>query len=139
MTLPTLIEKCVASPKPGVRSKCLESIILFVELDSLDSVVSEIIPFLSHKQPKVISGSINAITECIKEFGLTEKAAIRTVVKVIPMAFQHADKLVRYEGTNLTLEVYQWIGAAINPFLDTLKPIQVYSISLPNVLLTLTF
>jgi len=131
MTLPTLIEKCIASPKPGVRGKCLELILLFVELESLDSVVAEIIPFLTHKQPKVISGSIHAITECIKEFGLTDKAAIKTVVKAIPMAFQHADKVVRCEGTNLTLEVYQWIGAAINPFLETLKPIQVYSILLP--------
>lgn len=83
-----------------------------------------------------MAGSINCLSEIIKyqskarnlfnvrEYGI-EKAAVKIIVGIIPNIFQHADKNVRMEGTNLVLELYRWIGSAIEPFLEALKPVQV--------------
>lgn len=51
--------------------------------------------------------------------------------------FQHADKNVRGEASSLVIELYKWIGPAINPFLEALKPIQVSSVGgIPDILYT---
>lgn len=47
------------------------------------------------------------------------------VLKALPKIFAHADKNVRAEGTQLTHILYQYIGAAIDPWLSELKPVQV--------------
>jgi cytoskeleton-associated protein 5 len=47
------------------------------------------------------------------------------VLKILPKIFGHSDKNVRAEGTLLTQALYQYIGAAIDPFLADLKPVQV--------------
>lgn len=60
-----------------------------------------------------------------REFGLTDKQLVKQLVKMLPPAFQHADKSVRGEASNLAVEIYRWIGHAIDPFLEPLKPIQV--------------
>jgi len=47
------------------------------------------------------------------------------ILKALPKIFGHTDKTVRAEGTSLTQILYQCIGAAIEPFLNDLKPVQV--------------
>ena len=47
------------------------------------------------------------------------------ILKALPKIFAHTDKTVRAEGTLLTQGLYQCIGAAIEPFLNDLKPVQV--------------
>lgn len=47
------------------------------------------------------------------------------ILKALPKIFGHTDKTVRAEGTALTQNLYQCIGAAIEPFLNDLKPVQV--------------
>jgi len=152
MMLSSLIEKCLASVRAGVKSRCLEALLLFVELDTFEPVLQELGTFMGHKQPKLIAACIVAMTETIKlegsivyfvlknllfrEFG-ADSAAVKTVVKAIPTMFQHADKNVRGEASSLVIELYKWIGPAINPFLEALKPIQVSSVGgIPDILYT---
>jgi cytoskeleton-associated protein 5 len=59
-----------------------------------------------------------------REYG-TEKAALKAIISTIPVIFQHADKAVRAEGTNLVMELYRWIGNSVEPFLEALKPVQL--------------
>lgn len=47
------------------------------------------------------------------------------VLKALPKIFSHSDKTVRAEGTTLAHTLYQYIGAAIEPWLADLKPVQV--------------
>lgn len=47
------------------------------------------------------------------------------LLKALPKIFAHTDKTVRAEGTNLVHTLYQSIGAAIEPWLADLKPVQV--------------
>ena len=47
------------------------------------------------------------------------------VLKALPKIFGHSDKTVRAEGTQLVHVMYQYIGPAIETFLNDLKPVQV--------------
>ncbi len=48
------------------------------------------------------------------------------MVKIIQIEFfDHADKTVRAEAFNLAVELYRWLGAAIKPQIDNLRPAQV--------------
>lgn len=47
------------------------------------------------------------------------------VLKALPKIFAHSDKTVRAEGTQLAHILYQYIGPAIETFLNDLKPVQV--------------
>lgn len=47
------------------------------------------------------------------------------ILKSLPKVFAHTDKTVRAEGSQLTQALYQNIGAAIDPWLADLKPVQV--------------
>lgn len=47
------------------------------------------------------------------------------ILKALPKIFAHTDKTVRAEGTLLVHSLYQYIGAAIDPWLADLKPVQV--------------
>ncbi len=38
---------------------------------------------------------------------------------------ENKDKTVREEGKNLCIELYRWIGVALKPQMNDLKPIQV--------------
>lgn len=33
------MEKSIAAAKPGIRSKCVESVLLFVEIDAIEPVI----------------------------------------------------------------------------------------------------
>lgn len=49
----------------------------------------------------------------------------KTIIKLLPGIFQHADKNVRAEGSNLVLELARWIGPAVSAGFDSLKPVQI--------------
>lgn len=49
----------------------------------------------------------------------------KPTLKALPKAFSHADKNVRAEAQNLTVELYRWLREAIKPlFWADLKPVQ---------------
>lgn len=59
-----------------------------------------------------------------RTFG-TQVIQPQKILKALPKIFGHTDKTVRAEGTALVQCLYQSIGAAIEPFLSELKPVQV--------------
>lgn len=61
---------------------------------------------------------------CTRLFG-TSVTPPPPVLKALPKIFAHSDKTVRAEGTQLAHVVYQYIGPAIETFLNDLKPVQV--------------
>lgn len=50
---------------------------------------------------------------------------LKPVVKMLPTLLEDRDKTVREETKMLVVEVYRWIGAALQPQLANLKPVQV--------------
>lgn len=59
-----------------------------------------------------------------REFGV-KAVNIKPLVKKIPSILEDRDKTVRDEGKAMVVEIYRWIGPALNPQLSALKPVQV--------------
>lgn len=97
---------------------------LYVELDRPEPVIDELLPMLSHKQPKLIAATLNALTAIYHAFGC-KTCDPKPVLKALPKVFGHADKNVRAEAQNLTVEFYRWLKESMKPlFWDDLKPVQ---------------
>lgn len=94
------------------------------DADKAEGIVSAILEGLSSKQPKVVAGAVSALNALISAFGV-RVINIKPILKALPQIFAHADKGVREEGKQLVLTIYQFLGAALEPSLSGLKPVQV--------------
>ncbi|KAK1063714.1 hypothetical protein LTR33_012235, partial [Friedmanniomyces endolithicus] len=84
----------------------------------------ELLPFLAHKQPKVIAAALAALTSVYHAYGC-KTVEPKPVIKLLPKVFGHADKNVRVEAQNLTVELYRWLREAMKPlFWGELKDVQ---------------
>lgn len=62
----SVIEKGLSAMKAGTRTKTIELLMILIELDVAEPVVTDLVSFLSHKQPKLVAAAINCLTEIIK-------------------------------------------------------------------------
>lgn len=124
VALTPLIEKGLGSSRAGTKLKTLEALLLLIEMDTPTPVVEEIVPFLKHRMPKLVQGSSNALFEIVKNYG-AKTVDPKLILPHLPKLFSHADKKVRAEATNITVELYKWIGSPLEEMLfGDLKPIQ---------------
>lgn len=123
-TIQPLYEKGLSSTRPAAKASALEALLLYIELDKSDHIIEELLPALSHKQPKIIAATLSAFTTIYHNFGI-KIVDYKPVLKVLPKVFGHADKNVRAEATNLTAELYRWLKEAMKTvFWNELKPVQ---------------
>ncbi|KAM3065881.1 hypothetical protein ACMFMG_009894 [Clarireedia jacksonii] len=123
-TLSSLVEKGLSSTRAATKASALEAILLYVELDVPGPVIEELLPALSHKQPKIVAATVAALTAIFHNYGC-KTADPKSVLKILPKPFGHADKNVRAEATNLAVEFYRWLREAMKPmFWGDLKPTQ---------------
>lgn len=119
-----IYEKGLTSTRPAAKANAYEALLLYFEVDKPDAVIEELLPALSHKQPKVIAAALNGLTQAYHNFGV-KIVDPKPVLKALPKIYGHADKNVRAEGQNLTVELYRWLKEAMKPmFWAELKPVQ---------------
>jgi hypothetical protein len=124
LTVTSLVEKGLAATRLPAKQKAMECILLYVELDKPDPIVEELLSILSHKLAKIIVAALTAITAIYHNFGC-KTVEPKPTVKILAKVFGHADKNVRAEATNLTVELYRWLKDAMKPlFWNDLKPVQ---------------
>ena len=124
LTMTSLVEKGLAATRLPAKQKAMECILLYVELDKPDPIVEELLSILSHKLAKIIVAALTAITAIYHNFGC-KTVEPKPTVKILAKVFGHADKNVRAEATNLTVELYRWLKDAMKPlFWNDLKPVQ---------------
>ncbi|KAK3640078.1 hypothetical protein LTR56_012053 [Elasticomyces elasticus] len=122
-TVQGIVEKGLMG-RPGPKATAMEGLMLLIELDKADPVLEELLPFLGHKQPKIIAATLSALTSVYKAYGC-KTVEPKAVVKCLPKIFGHADKNVRAEGQGLTVELYRWLREAMKPlFWGELKEVQ---------------
>jgi cytoskeleton-associated protein 5 len=118
------VEKGLAATRPVAKQKALEAILLYIELDKPDPIIEELLPILSHKQPKIIAATLACLTQIYHAYGC-KTVEPKPVLKLLPKVYGHADKNVRAEAQNLTVELYRWLKEAMKPlFWNDLKPVQ---------------
>lgn len=123
VVVPAVVEKCLSSTRAGTKAKALELILLYVEVDSADPVIEDVLPGLDAKLPKLVATTTSVLTNLIRTFG-TKNLNVKPLVKKLPPLFGHSDKNVRAEANAMTIELYRWLGKAIMPSLEDLKPVQ---------------
>jgi hypothetical protein len=102
----------------------LEALLLYIEMDKADPIIEELLPMLSHKQPKIIAATLAALNQIYHAYGC-KTVEPKPVLKMLPKMYGHADKNVRAEASNLTVELYRWLKEAMKPlFWNDLKPVQ---------------
>ncbi|PHH75835.1 hypothetical protein CDD80_2025 [Ophiocordyceps camponoti-rufipedis] len=120
----SIVDKCLTSTRAATKQNALEALLLYIELDTAGPVVEDVMPGLSHKVPKNVAATLNALTAIFHNFGC-KLVDPKPVLKILPKPFGAADKNVRAEATNLTVELYRWLREAMKPmFWGELKPTQ---------------
>ncbi|KAL4798565.1 armadillo-type protein [Aspergillus venezuelensis] len=123
-TVPGIAEKGLPQTRPAAKASAIEALLLLVGLDKPDAVIEDMIPILSHKVPKVIAAGLAGLTAIYHNYGC-RIVDPKPVLKALPKVFGHADKNVRAEAQNLTVELYRWLKEAMKPvFWGELKPVQ---------------
>ncbi|XP_069680440.1 protein mini spindles isoform X4 [Periplaneta americana] len=119
-----IITKCIAAPKTKTKELAVQITLMYVEIEKFEAVQEEIIKGMDHKNPKIVSACISAITQALREFG-PKVINIKPLIKKMPVLLEDRDKGVRDEGKLMVIEIYRWIGDALKPQLNSLKPVQV--------------
>ncbi|TQV95094.1 spindle pole body component [Cordyceps javanica] len=123
-TVTPIVEKCLSSSRAATKQNAVEALLLYVELDVAGPVIEDILPGLAHKTPKNVAATLNALTQIVHNYGC-KIVDPKPILKALPKAFGAADKNVRAEATNLTVELYRWLREAMKPlFWGELKPTQ---------------
>lgn len=118
------MEKCLSSTRPATKQNALEALLLYIEMDAAGPIVEDMLPGLSNKVPKNVAATLNALTQIVHNFGC-KIVDPKPILKCLPKVFGAADKNVRAEATNLTVELYRWLREAMKPmFWGDLKPTQ---------------
>ncbi|GAA5971652.1 hypothetical protein JCM11641_000672 [Rhodosporidiobolus odoratus] len=123
--IPAVVEKCLGSTRAGTRTKAFELCLLYVEIeeDQGEGVIGDIAPGLDAKQPKVVAGAVIVLKDIVRGFG-PKTVSPRPILPLLPKIFAHADKTVRAEGSLLALALHSYLGSALTPHLNELKPVQ---------------
>ncbi|KAK6330139.1 Microtubule-associated protein, microtubule dynamics during spindle orientation [Orbilia blumenaviensis] len=123
-TIPALAEKGIVSTKAATKAKAIDVLLLYIELDTPAPIIDDLLPFLSHKMPKIVAATTNVLFTIYREFG-AKTANPKPVLQQLPKLFAHGDKNVRAEAVNLTVELYKWLKDGMKPmFFNDLKPVQ---------------
>ncbi|ORX94275.1 ARM repeat-containing protein [Basidiobolus meristosporus CBS 931.73] len=122
--VPGVVEKCFGSTRAGTKAKAVELLLLYIEVDVPDPVVESVMTGLDSKVPKIVAATVFALKEIVRLYG-AKVVNVKPILKVLTKIFGHADKNVRAEGTQLVIELYKWLGPALNPALQDLKPVQI--------------
>ncbi|ORY05948.1 ARM repeat-containing protein [Basidiobolus meristosporus CBS 931.73] len=122
--VPGIVEKCFGSTRAGTKAKAVELLLLYIEIDAPDPVVESVMAGLDSKVPKIVAATVFALKEIVRLYG-AKVVNVKPILKILAKIFGHADKNVRAEGTQLVIELYKWLGPALNPALQDLKPVQI--------------
>jgi cytoskeleton-associated protein 5 len=123
-TITPIVEKCLSSSRAATKQNAVEALLLYIELDVAGPVVEDVLPGLANKVPKNVAATLNALTQIVHNYGC-KIVDPKPILKALPKAFGAADKNIRAEATNLTVELYRWLREAMKPlFWGELKPTQ---------------
>ena len=119
-----VVVKCVAAPKTKTKDLAKQIVLMFCEVEAYEKTIEELLKGLTQKNPKVVSGCVNAMTECLHAFG-AKVIKVSPLLKAVVPLLDHRDKAVREEGKNLIIEAYRWVGDIMKQQLNGVKPVQM--------------
>ena len=95
---------------------------MYCEIEAQEKVIEQLLAGFANKNPKVVSGCVNNVTECLRSFG-AKAIKISPLLKAIIPLMEHRDKDVREGGKRLIIESYRWIGDMMKVQLKDIKEV----------------
>lgn len=117
-----LVLKCVAAPKAKTKELATQLCLMYCEIEAQEKVIEQLLAGFANKNPKVVSGCVNNVTECLRSFG-AKAIKISPLLKAIIPLMEHRDKDVREGGKRLIIESYRWIGDMMKVQLKDIKEV----------------
>ncbi|KAK6453923.1 armadillo-type protein [Scheffersomyces xylosifermentans] len=120
-----ICEKGLSSSRKNTKSYATEALLLLVEISKEpNSIIEDITPSFTNRLPKLVAGSVGAVKEIVANFGC-QTISPKVIIPSLAKLFAHADKNVRAETTQLTVELYKWMRESLVTVLFAdLKPVQ---------------
>lgn len=97
-----IVAKCVAAPKAKTKDLAKQIALMYCEIEHYEKAIEELLKGLTQKNPKVVSGCIHIMTECLHAFG-AKVIKVSPLLKAIVPLLDHRDKAVREEGKFLVI------------------------------------
>ncbi|KAG8312016.1 hypothetical protein J6590_031479 [Homalodisca vitripennis] len=73
-----LVTKCVAAPKTKTKELAAQIALMYVEIEKQEIVMEELLKGTEQKNPKIVSGCVNIMTQAISTAGSTREGAAPT-------------------------------------------------------------
>lgn len=61
-----VITKCIAAPKAKTRELAVQIILMYIEIEKFEAVQEEILKGMDHKNPKIVSACVSAVTQALR-------------------------------------------------------------------------
>ncbi|RKP25023.1 hypothetical protein SYNPS1DRAFT_29228, partial [Syncephalis pseudoplumigaleata] len=122
--LPVIMDKCLSVSRTGAKRKTIDLLLMYCEIDTPDPVIECLLGGLGHKMPKVVAMCVTCLKEVVQAFG-ARTFNVKPLIKALPKMFAHTDKTVRAEASQMTVELYRWLGEVLVSQLQELKPVQL--------------
>ncbi|KAG7190528.1 hypothetical protein KM043_006629 [Ampulex compressa] len=119
-----IVTKCMATPKAKTKDLAVKVTLMCIEIEKQDIVLDELLKGTEAKNPKVVAVCISTLTLSLREFGPVV-INVKPLIKKLPAFLEHRDKSVREEAKSMAVEIYRWVGVALQAQLNTLKPVQI--------------
>lgn len=122
----SIVDKGLSSSRTKTKEYSIESILLLIELShEPNGIVEDLFPSLLKRLPKLVAGVVTCLHSIISNYGCKSVILPKPIITHLAKLFAHADKNVRAETTKLTVELYKWMGQALEMVLfPELKPVQ---------------
>eukprot|EP00960_Hanusia_phi_P030980 748996-Hanusia_phi.AAC.5 len=118
-----VVEKAFVQAK--CKAKGQELSLSLIEADCGEVVTDELIKGCSNKQPKISGAAAECLRMAVQSFGLRALGPqSKAVVKLSVTLFDSTVAAVRGEALPLAVELHKYMGAALRPSYDNLRPAQ---------------
>jgi hypothetical protein len=74
-----IISKCIAAPKAKTRDLAVQITLMYIEIEKCEAVQEEILKGMEHKNPKIISACVSAITQALRYGYILNVASLKGV------------------------------------------------------------
>lgn len=124
MATVAIVEKPLLSAKESIRQNATECLLLLIQYDRPEAVLSELIPLLKSKMAKQSTAVVGAINEIYNSYGCTI-CDYQNVVEYIPKLYNNPDRKVKAETIKLFVTIRSEIGESFQKLVfNDLKPSQ---------------
>lgn len=105
---PTVVEKGLVA-RPSTKVKVQELLLLLIEVEQGETVVSNLLSGAKHKVPKLACACSSFLLEAIRAFGV-QPIPVKETLRAMEPLFESATQSIRQDATDILGELHRFLG-----------------------------